>query len=137
MKKIIFISLFIAITAGLAGCMRKKDNSRRAEAHDLFVKSMDMAERYTDSIARCGDSATLLALCRRYDAALTRLNYSYPAGTDYEISEGENDTLQNLTDKYVLLRDSLLRNLAAKQRTDSLRQDSVIPGSLSSGIRHN
>lgn len=127
MKRVLLISLLFTIASGMTGCMKKKENSRRADARDLFVKSMNMAERYTDSIARCGDSATLLALCRRYDAALTRLNYTYPAGTDYEISEGENDTLLNLTSRYVTLRDSLLRNFAARETADSLSRDSVIP----------
>ena len=73
------------------------------------------------------DSSTLLSLCERYDDTITRLNYEYKAGADYEMSEGENDTLTNLTFRFISLRDSLLQRYAnpAKIDPDSTTRDSI------------
>lgn len=72
------------------------------------------------------DSATLLELNERFEHALTNLNFKFPAETCLEISEGENDTLTNLTEKIIILRDSLLYSYAHTiERNDSIPADSI------------
>ncbi len=128
MRSIIYIVL-TTVAAGLTmqSCVKKNERSLRGEARDLFLKSSGIAKAYLDSMAYATDSSTLLSLCERYDDTITRLNYEYKAGADYEMSEGENDTLTNLTFRFISLRDSLLQRYAnpTKIDPDSTTRDSI------------
>ncbi|MDE6682981.1 MAG: hypothetical protein K2J87_06100, partial [Muribaculaceae bacterium] len=84
------------------------DNSKRIQASELYQKSVRLIRLYTDSFENAQDSATLLNLNERFTSSLTALNFKYPSETCLEISEGENDTLTNLTEKIISVRDSLL-----------------------------
>lgn len=107
MNKLPIILLAAILMAGIS-CSKKKSHTLRGEARMLYSESLDTTRAYIDSISNAADSSTLLSLCERYDEAITRLNYGYPPGTDYEISEGENDTLMNLFSRFISVRDSLL-----------------------------
>lgn len=116
----------MTVTAG--SCRNNSDNGQGDKARSLYEHSVRLIMKYTDSLDMAKDSASILRIDKNYDEALTKLNYDYPADTDLLISEGENDTLTNLTLKYVSLRDSLLYRLAHPLvlRPDSLATDSAI-----------
>lgn len=115
MRKLLYLSV-IAICGGvmpsLFGCSGRNDNKRGADARVLYEKSLRLIKIYSDSLAVAKDSASVERLFKAYDDAVTRLNFDYPADTGLEISEGENDTLTNLTLRFVELRDSLLYRFA-------------------------
>lgn len=126
MRKLFYIILFCAILTGTWSCVKKREHTLRGEAKELYVESKRITSIYLDSMSKAKDSTTLLGLCERYDEAITRLNYEHIAGADYEISEGENDTLTNLNDRFVALRDSLLCHYAHNStKLDSLSADSI------------
>lgn len=113
----------------LSGCKKNATNSLRDDALDLYRQSVKLIAQYTDSFSCTKDSAGLLELNERFEHDLTALNFKFPSETCLEISEGENDTLTNLTDKIVLLRDSLLYRYAHPiESPDSVPSDSIVPG---------
>ena len=125
-KSLFLPSALIALTA-LSGCKKTPNNSLRDDAVDLYRQSVMLIAQYTDSFNCAKDSAKLLELNERFEHDLTALNFKYPSETCLEISEGENDTLTNLTDKIVSLRDSLLYRYANPiQTSDSIPSDSII-----------
>lgn len=130
--RILFYTVALIISSTLiCGCIKKTDRSLRKEARELYLKSLSLSNKYLDSLARCRDTATLLGIAERYDHAVTSLNYKYPAGTDYEISEGENDTLTGLTLRFITLRDSMLLVFSKQlSAVDSLANDSIKPDHL-------
>ena len=118
MRKPIFSILLPALAIAAAGCRNQGDHGQGEQARALYERSARIIVKYTDSLAQAHDSATILRMDKNYD---------YPSDTDLAISEGENDTLANLTLKYVSLRDSLLYRLAHPLvlRNDSLPSDTV------------
>lgn len=104
----------------ISSCEKKKVNTMREPARELYLKSVALADKYIDSIRNAKDTLSLTGLVDRYDNAITNLNYSYPAGADYELAEGENDTLKNLSARIIFLRDSLLHTYAHRLPTDSV-----------------
>lgn len=126
MKSLVYMILLVALITGVASCVRKSEISLRGEARELYLESRRITGIYLDSISKAQDSASLLGMCERYDEAITRLNYSHAAGADYDISEGENDTLINLSGRFIALRDSLLYQYAHRAiYTDSVSADSI------------
>ncbi|MDE7437090.1 MAG: hypothetical protein K2M93_01265 [Muribaculaceae bacterium] len=104
----IFMMVITLLCVVVSSCEKKKVNTLREPARELYLKSVALSTKYIDSISHAKDSTILLALFDRYDNDITNLNYSYPAGADYELAEGENDTLKNLSTRIIHLRDSLL-----------------------------
>ena len=104
----IFMMVIMLLCVVVSSCEKKKVNTLREPARELYLKSVALSTKYIDSISHAKDSTILLALFDRYDNDITNLNYSYPAGADYELAEGENDTLKNLSTRIIHLRDSLL-----------------------------
>ncbi len=124
LKSVLAVSFPISLLI-LCACQKPVDNTKRLNASDLYSKSVKLIRLYTDSFANAKDSATLLDLNDRFSSALTALNFKYPSETCLEISEGQNDTLTNLTEKIISLRDSLLYLYAHPVETDSLTMDSI------------
>lgn len=107
-------------------CNRKEVSKSEIEADQLYHKSVKLTEEYTDSMTLAKDSATVLRLDQNLDDRLTKLNYEYSAEAYLEISQGQNDTLTNLTLRYVSIRDSLLYRFANPvSSVDSIATDSV------------
>lgn len=118
MRKLFYCALLAVLIMPVLSCEKKKSHSLRDDARALYEQSISIVRKYTDSISAAKDSASLLSLFSRYDDAVTRLNYSCPAGAAYEITEGENDTLTNLSLRLISLKDSLLASYA--QRLEEL-----------------
>lgn len=116
----IFVMVLLLSCVAMSSCEKKKVNTMREPARDLYLKSVSLTTKYIDSISHAKDTTSLLDLFNRYDQAVTNLNYSYPAGADYELAEGENDTLKNLSARIIFLRDSLLYAYAHPFRPDTI-----------------
>lgn len=129
MKSLYLLPLSIALillSFGLVACKEKQAPTLAKEAQELYSKSVGLISLYTDSLLASKDSSTLIQLDKRFENTLTKLNYQYPAGTDYEITEGENDTLTMMSVRYVSLKDSLLKAFAGNNLSpDSIPADSI------------
>ena len=121
----VILASLLVISIIFVSCAKKKENTLRNDARELYLKSVDVTSVYIDSIRQAKDSTTLLDLLNRYDHRITNLNYDYPPGADYELAEGENDTLKNLSDRIVYLRDSLLVAYSGKLPTDTIAVESL------------
>lgn len=114
-------------------CRQEDHNSKRVQAVNLYYKSVSLLNLYTDSLSHAGDSVAVIRLSDRLNNQLALLNFEFPSETDFEITEGENDTLMSLTEKYVLLRDSLLYAFAHPAVSpDSLATDSIVKKEVNS-----
>ncbi|MEE1022497.1 MAG: hypothetical protein U0L83_05145 [Muribaculaceae bacterium] len=123
MKTLPFIALMCAIM--LAACVQTTDQSKRADARRLYIRSAELAKLYGDSIQAAKDSATVNRLDSTYLAELTKLNLSVPPETDIWLTEGENDTLFMLTETYVEIRARRLGKALPTARPDSFASDST------------
>lgn len=133
-KNILAISVPLSLLL-FSGCQKPVDNTRRLNAADLYQKSVMLIKLYSDSFSNASDSATLLELNDRFSSALTSLNFKYPSETCLEISEGENDTLTNLTEKIISIRDSLLYLYAHPIVPDSLSTDSLQVAEIKDSVK--
>lgn len=119
----------IAASMGLCiagACSETKTDPAEEKAKELYKNSVDLTRNYIDSISAATDSVALLGMNERFDEAMTELNYRYSPNVALKITEGENDTLVNLTDRYVAVRDSLLYRFAHPLVSrDSLASDSI------------
>lgn len=112
-------AIFLLAIASM-GCDTGRNNPRGADAPSLFHKSMSLIKAYTDSMMLATDSTRVESLANGLEERLTKLNFSYPADTDLQLTEGENDTLAIVTSKFVKLKKERLYQFAHPiVRTDS------------------
>ena len=118
MFKFIFLSsLFIFI--GLS-CTSEKKETQTQPYDELFVKSSEIYKMAIDSIKNVNDSASFYSVIENLDNKLTKLYYDFPAGTDYSLSEEENDSLIKLSQEFILERNKADRRINVKTETDSI-----------------
>lgn len=99
----------------------------------LYAKSVELLRSYTDSLTRATDSASLQAMIQNFETALDKVNFEYPAETDFQLTEGQNDTLAELTTRFIETRDLQIKKILGIFPTDSTgHTDSTyrIPASL-------
>lgn len=126
MRKLLYASAMAVIASSIVSCGQKADNGRAEAAGSLYHSSVALTLAYTDSLGRAKDSATVIRLVKEFDDTLTHLNFRFPADTDIDMSEGQNDTLSRLNSRFVHLRDSLLYSFAHPARPDSIATDSIM-----------
>lgn len=107
--------MYVALAAILSlcgACQRKEASQLEIEADGLYHKSAGATQTYLDSLSAAKDSATVLRLESGLEEKVTKINYAYKPETYLAISQGQNDTLANLTLRFAHLRDSLLYSFA-------------------------
>lgn len=87
------ITLCVLASALTCGCMRKSDKKDHAMAAQLYRKSLNIVKLYSDSIRNVTDSAHFTRMCEGFDESLAKLNYQFPANTDLQFTEEENDSM--------------------------------------------
>lgn len=113
MRKIKVFSLFsvMLLTAvGLIGCNTSKEHHTRT-GETLYREMCQLIRSYTDSLQASKDTVSFKRLSSAYEDKMTKLNFRYPADTDLELTEAENDTLNQLMTAYLKVRDSHLKDL--------------------------
>ena len=116
----------MSVVAAIAvSCNGTTDDSRAQAAKSLYNRSVSLTLAYTDSMAAAKDSASILRMSKEFDDSLTRLNFNFPADTDLDMSEGQNDTLIRLNRRYVQTRDSMLYHFSHHPANDSIAKDST------------
>lgn len=106
-------------------CQHKETSQLEIEADQLYHKSVELTKHYTDSMAKAKDSTTVIRLSQGLEDKITKLNYEYRPEAYLEISQGQNDTLTNLTLRFASMRDSLLYQLSKPvvETNDSIEND--------------
>lgn len=107
MRKI-FILFPLGMLLFMVACGKSASESAEMQSHELYTKSVNLLNHYTDSIRQMKDSAGVNRLDESLANALTNLNYEYTSEADPGITESQNDTLVRLNTRFVALRDSLL-----------------------------
>lgn len=131
MKQLVYAVALLIAGGCFASCQQKQDAKLTAEARELYKKSISLTRLYTDSISHATDSASAERLYTVFEDKLTKLNFEYPADTDLDMDEGMNDTLIRASKRLVIVRDSILYQLAhRKAPTDSIPADSVASDSI-------
>lgn len=103
--KRIDILVAVALTSILSiSCSHKDEDTLRPAARELFVQTRSLLSAYSDSIVHAADSASLARIDQHFQERLTSINSSVPPDTDMHLTQGENDTIYQLTRKYVILR---------------------------------
>ena len=130
LDKIVIVATVWCV-AFLPSCGSSDKSDNNADADRLFSETCRLTKLYTDSMKNAPDSAILNSLMERFDARLTDINFSVKAETDYNLTEGRNDTIASLIDSLRHAYDSRLYRLAhpINEPADS----AAIPSSRNSG----
>lgn len=120
------IALVVVLASSvLAGCEHKTSSPQEQSVPELYFRTVDCLKAYADSMAKAPDSAAVYRLMADMQSALTKLNFKFPANTDLELTEDENDTIYLMT-KHILdeknkrLETFARRDTVSKEETDSL-----------------
>lgn len=112
MKHTKYITLIaIAMTAGgilLSSCSGGKHSEDRASADSLFKAVASLTGEYTVKITAARDSADWAKITKEFEDSLTKINFNLPPDTDLQLTEGQNDTIYQLTEAYIAARDARL-----------------------------
>ena len=122
------ISLLGIAAVCCASCKKEHTQNSHAEAERLFHDIHKVTLLYTDSILNARDSISLFELMNRYEEKLEEVNYAALPDTDYNLTEGENDTIKMAMDSLVSAKVRRLRELGERKlvvETDSLVIDSA------------
>ena len=121
----IFLPSILLLLVSVA-CGSKMEVNENTYHDKLFKGTCKITASYIDSMKNAKDSTSLKGLLERYDLSITTLNFSVPADTDLNLTEGQNDTIATLVDSirkvYELRMDFLLHH---QSRPDSIGSDSI------------
>ena len=102
MQKIIFIAL---IALSIVGCSKTTDNATIQEnAKKMYANLNAHITAYTDSLHHSTDSLSIEKTINDYETILTEIIFSYPPNTDVVMTTAQQDTLWQLTDKFIKLK---------------------------------
>lgn len=119
------IAIAAATTLLIAGCSKKNNSNDHAMASQLFQKSANLIQLYTDSVKNSTDSAMLKRMSVEFDERIAKINFQFPSDIDLQLTEEENDSLIKLMDKLVAefrIKERLFNTTLAM---DSLSTDSI------------
>lgn len=122
------LPIFILIVAAV-GCGNKGEENRDAEARKLFDGMCRLTSLYLDSIESAKDSVRVNALMENYDTKITELNFSVKPDTDFQLTQGENDTIAMMVDSIRRVYDRKLYNFSHQMNvfdSDSLPSDTIM-----------
>ena len=112
--------------ACLSGCMSDNKVKDRTEARGLFRRISSLTRVYTGKVASAPDSASWAQACLEFEDSLEKINFSVSPDTDLLLTEGQNDTIHNLTVKYIEARDRRIQEiLHPVVPTDTVAADSI------------
>ncbi len=104
MRKTVLFTLLAAVLLCAGGCSPEKKKKDRGEANEMFERICKLTEDYTKRLENAPDSADWASLCSEFEEKLDKITFSYPPDTDLLLTEGQNDTIHLLMDKYVNVR---------------------------------
>ncbi len=104
MRKSILIALLAAVSIGVGGCSQEKKKKDSSQATEMYERICKLTEDYTRRLENAPDSADWASVCTEFEEKLDKITFSYPPDTDLLLTEGQNDTIHQLMEKYVNVR---------------------------------
>lgn len=128
MRKIPGIKTFMVAVAimstcyVISACTREQKDDNSQEASSLYERTCQLTRQYIDSIKVAKDSTQVANLIDRYEVALDKMNFDVSADTDFNLTEGQNDTINQLMEQMSAVRHARLKAMAIREevRSDSL-----------------
>lgn len=99
----------IAVSMALimSACKEKTGENADSPATQLYTQSVEILHKNIKLIQKAKTKKELDSLYNIFEEEITTLNLSYPAETDFKMTEAENDSLTTLTFRINHLRDSI------------------------------
>lgn len=105
-------------------CEPKRKSVDRSQATMMYNMLRQLVISYTDSLSTATDSVSIASITERYEELLTELIFKYPANTDLLMTNGQQDTISNLTAKFVRIKNEKIKGLNI-EKTDRVTVDSI------------
>ena len=121
MRRLLYTSILLATL--LVGCGDNKQNDTPGHADMMYAELKALMRSHCDSLRLASDSASIAHSIERYETELNKCIFRHPAGTDLELSAGQQDTLTMLTENFLALKRSKIQGLTMP--ADSVASDSV------------
>lgn len=110
----------------LCACNGNRNHENNEAARQLFLKSKHLTEEYIDSIQHAADSVAVSRMVENFNIKLTTVNYQFPADTDLDLTEEENDSLIRMFTRFSDTVENRLKGFAPKKESpDSIAKDSI------------
>lgn len=110
----------------LCACNGNRNHENNEAARQLFLKSKHLTEEYIDSIQHAVDSVAVSRMVENFNIKLTTVNYQFPADTDLDLTEEENDSLIRMFTRFGDTVEKRLKGFAPKKESqDSIAKDSI------------
>lgn len=117
------IFLTLVALAFISSCSEQQQDDR-SQPDELFARTVEIVKTYTDSLHSAPDTAAIARLTDSYEAAVTKLNLSYPPETDMRMTEGQQDSIWRYTRKFLEVKRSRIRHLVS-HKCDTIEPDST------------
>ncbi len=106
MRKTVNVIAMFLVAIAVAGCAQENKKKDRSGADEMFRRITSLTSNYTTKMAEAPDSAAWSKLCTQFEDSLDKISFAYPPDTDLLLTEGQNDTIHTLMQKYIKERDS-------------------------------
>ena len=118
-----FLACLTSMLVIVGGCSNPKTIDNKSESDKMFIELKELLMLYSDSLKNASDSASITNIVDRYESELTKTIYKYPAESDLQLTQGQQDTIASLTDNFVAIKRLKYSNLL--QNNDSIATDSI------------
>lgn len=105
------MSALLAVASG--ACKSESKDVKADAASGLYERTCRLTRVYIDSIKNAKDTTQVADLLERYELTLDKINFEVTPDTDYNLTEGQNDTIEMLMQKLSAAREARLRALDA------------------------
>ncbi len=111
MRKLTGAVVMAILLMSAAACKREKQDTTHEEASRLYSGICSATRLYTDSILAASDTTQVNLLIEHFEERLEAINYDALPDTDYNLSEGQNDTIFQLLSALTEARVKRLKEL--------------------------
>ena len=118
-----FLACLTSMLLVVGGCSNPKTIDNKSESDKMFIELKELLLLYSDSLKNASDSASITNIVDRYESELTKTIYKYPAESDLQLTQGQQDTIASLTDNFVAIKRLKYSNLL--HGNDSIATDSI------------
>ena len=118
-----FLACLTSMLVIVGGCSNPKTIDNKSESDKMFIELKELLMLYSDSLKNASDSASITNIVDRYESELTKTIYKYPAESDLQLTQGQQDTIASLTENFVAIKRLKYSNLL--HGNDSIATDSI------------
>ena len=110
--------LFISF---MSACQKKENTIEYEEAEELFSKSASNLQNFLIKLENASDTAEIDSLLILLEKQTLDINFSFPAETDFKLTEQENDSLFCLMQIIQSLKEKKLKEFQDIRFEDSIQ----------------